>query len=219
MPDRFLVDDSMFVFPEGPDPSVAIYRGPNIGAPPAVSPVPERIAGVVAIVVGDKVTTDDITPAGPYLKYRSNIPRYAQVVFEPLDPGFAARAAQHRDAGLHNVVVAGESYGQGSSREHAAICPAYLGVRAVVAVSIERIAAANLVNFGILPLTFVHADDHVRIVEGDEVEIPEARARLAQGRPLTLIDRTQDIALALRCDLSPRQRRILLAGGILGLSQ
>jgi aconitate hydratase len=216
MPERFLVDDSMFILASGPDPSVDVYRGPNIGDPPAAMPLVEGIAGQVTIKLGDRITTDDITPAGPYLKYRSNIPRYAQVTFERVDPTFARRAAENRDAGVHSLVVAGESYGQGSSREHAAICPMYLGVKAVVARSFERIHTANLINFGILPLCFSDTADYERIEQGDSVEIPDVRACVAQGRPILMIDRTRGIEIPLECDLSERQRRILLAGGLLG---
>jgi len=216
MPDRFLVDDSMFILNQEPDPGADIYRGPNIGDPPAAIPLVERIAGQVAIKVGDKVTTDHITPAGPYLKYRSNIPRYAQVVFERVDPSFAERAAENRDAGIHNLIVAGESYGQGSSREHAAICPMYLGVKAVVAKSFERIHTANLINFGILALTFADAEDYDRVEQGDVIEIPHVRARIERQEPIVLINKTRGIEIPLNYELSERQKRIVLAGGLLG---
>jgi aconitate hydratase len=216
MPAQFLVDDRMFIFPWGPDASVAVYRGPNIGDPPQPQPLVESLSGVVTIVLGDKITTDDITPAGQYLKYRSNIPRYAQAVFERVDPTFAERAARNRDAGLHNVVVAGESYGQGSSREHAAICPMYLGVKAVIAKSYERIHTANLINFGIVPLTFADPEDYRRIEPGDAVQIPGIRAKLERGELLQLIDVTQGIEIPLSYELSPRQRDLLVGGGVLG---
>lgn len=218
MPAQFLLDDSMFIFPPGQGAAreVRIYRGPNIGDSPRAEPLVDRIAGRVTIKVGDKITTDDITPAGQYLKYRSNIPRYSQAVFERLDPTFARRAAGNRDAGKHNLIVAGESYGQGSSREHAAICPAYLGVRAVIAKSFERIHIANLINFGIAPLTFEDAADYDRLDQGDQVEIPDLRTRVEQGLPLLLIDKTSGTQIPLRCPISGHQREILLAGGLLG---
>jgi aconitate hydratase len=215
MPDQFLIDDGMFIFPQGADASVEIERGPNIGDPPRAAPPAEHVVGQVTIKVGDKITTDHITPAGQYLKYRSNIPRYAQVVFERVDATFAARAARNRDAGVHNVIVAGESYGQGSSREHAAICPGYLGVKVVVAKSFERIHTANLVNFGIAPLTFVDDSAYDHIEQGDEVEIPDLRARLQAGEQLTLVNKTKGNQTQLECALSERQRRILLKGGLL----
>jgi aconitate hydratase len=216
MPESFAIDDSMFIFPDGPDPSVEVERGPNIGAPPRAEPPPEQVTGQVALKVGDRITTDHITPAGQYLKLRSNIPRYAQVTFERVDPTFAERAARNRDAGVHNIVVAGESYGQGSSREHAAICPQYLGVVAVLAKSFERIHVDNLANFGLAPLVFDDPSAYDQIDQGDEIAIPDLRDALAAGRALTLIDRTKEVEIPLRCPLSARQRQILLAGGLLG---
>ncbi len=214
VPEHFLVDDSMFIFPSDARPG-EVRRGPNIGPPPANEPLPADIRGTVQLKVGDNITTDHIMPAGARLKYRSNVPKYAEYVFEPIDPTFAARTLQQKSQGRHTVIVAGESYGQGSSREHAALCPMYLGVKAVVAKSIERIHAANLVNFGILPLTFADPADYDLVTQGDEVELPDAAARLERGEPLTLVDETKGVTLTLRYDLSPRQREIMLAGGLL----
>ncbi len=218
MPDHFYIDDSMFIFPEQADPNVEIYRGPNIGAPPHNDPLPEAIRGVVTIKVGDKITTDHIMPAGARLKYRSNVPKYAEFVFEGVDPEFSQRAAANRDRGIHNVIVAGLSYGQGSSREHAALCPMYLGVKAVVAKSFERIHTANLINFGILPLLFADEADYDKLNAGDELVIPEARAKLAQNEPLTLRNVTQNVDIPLVYHLSDRQRNIILAGGMLNFA-
>ncbi len=224
MPERFLVDHGMFIFPGGSPSRDAragevgrgeIERGPNIGPPPANVPLPADIRGAVLLKVGDNITTDHIMPAGARLKYRSNVPKYAEYVFEPVDPGFAARALEAKSRGSHTIIVAGESYGQGSSREHAALCPMYLGVKAVVAKSIERIHAANLVNFGILPLTFADPADYDRVEQGDAVELPEVAERLERGEPLKLVDTTKGADLALRYELSPRQRQIILAGGLL----
>jgi aconitate hydratase len=215
MPRQFPVDDALFLKPPADGSGVAISRGPNIGQPPAGTDLPETIRGVVAIRVGDKITTDHIMPAGARLKYRSNIQAYARYVFEPVDPGFSERAARHRDAGLLNVIVAGESYGQGSSREHAAMCPMYLGVRAVIAKSIERIHAANLINFGILPLRFADPADYDRLQPEDRVVIPDARRALVEGRPLVLRNETRGCDIPLAAAFSERQRQILLAGGLL----
>jgi len=129
-------------------------------------------------------------PAGSRLKYRSNIPKYAEFVFEVIDPQFSKKALENKKAGVHNIVVAGTSYGQGSSREHAAICPMFLGVRAVIAKSFERIHAANLINFGILPLTFSHDADYDSVEAGNELEIAGIAAALASGTELSLMDRT-----------------------------
>jgi aconitate hydratase len=214
MPARFLVDDTLFVFPEDAEPG-EVYRGPNIGTPPVNDVLPDTIAGAVQLKVGDSVTTDHIMPAGARLKYRSNVPKYAEYVFEPVDPGFAGRAKAEKERGRHTVIVAGESYGQGSSREHAALCPMYLGVKAVVAKSVERIHAANLVNFGILPLTFVDAGDYDRLEQGDEVEIPRIRETLDAQAPLVLMDKTKDLEIRLTYNLSRRQKDIIYAGGLL----
>ena len=215
MPDRFSIDDSMFIFPAQADKDVAIYRGPNIGDPPHNDPLPASIVGEITIKVGDKITTDHIMPAGARMKYRSNVPKYAEFVFEHVEPTFSQRAAANRDKGVHNLIVAGESYGQGSSREHAALCPMYLGVKAVIAKSFERIHIANLINFGIVPLTFQNDADYGKIAAGDEVEIPDVRGRLQRGEDLVLVNKTQNVEIPLAYDFSDRQRGILLAGGTL----
>jgi aconitate hydratase len=218
-PSEFWIDDSM-VLPPSKDPlSVKVYRGPNIGDPPVAEPLPETIKGVVAIKVGDKITTDHIMPAGLRLKYRSNIPKYAEFVFEGLDATFSKKAFENKKSGIHNIVIAGASYGQGSSREHAAICPMYLGVKAIVAKSFERIHAANLINFGILPLTFANEVDYDVIGANDKIEIGGIRAALEQGADLSLKDATSGKIISLRYSLSMRQRDVLLAGGLLNYTR
>jgi len=219
LPAEFWIEDSMILPPSKEPQAVTIYRGPNIGAPPAAEPLPETIKGVVAIKVGDKVTTDHIMPAGSRLKYRSNIPKYAEFVFEGLDASFSKKALENKKAGVHNVVIAGASYGQGSSREHAAICPMYLGVRAVIAKSFERIHAANLINFGILPLTFANEADFDAINANDRVEITGIMEALKKGAELALSDKTNGKNVALKYSLSTRQRDILLAGGMLNYTK
>ena len=219
IPSEFWIDDSM-VLPPSKDPlSIKVYRGPNIGDPPVADPIPETIKGVVAIKVGDKITTDHIMPAGSRLKYRSNIPKYAEFVFEGVDAGFSRKAFGNKKAGIHNIVVAGASYGQGSSREHAAICPMYLGIKAVIAKSFERIHAANLINFGILPLTFANEADYDVIGANDEIEIGGVKAALEQGADLSLTDATNGKTATLKYSLSRRQREILLAGGMLNYTK
>jgi aconitate hydratase len=219
MPAEFWIDDSMVLPPSDKPDQVTIERGPNIGAPPAAEPLPDAIKGVVTIKVGDKITTDHIMPAGSRLKYRSNIPKYAEFVFEGVDPQFSKRALENRKRGIHNIVVAGSSYGQGSSREHAAICPMYLGIKAVIARSFERIHAANLINFGILPLTFANEADYDAISGGSEIEISGIKAALAAGSELSLSDRTAKKRIPLKYSLSTRQRDILLAGGMLNYTR
>jgi len=216
-PEAFTIDDSMCLFPSAAERNTKIFRGPNIGEPPSNQAMPEALRGVVTIKVGDKITTDHIMPAGARLKYRSNVPKYAQYVFENVDSTFPKRSLENRDKGIHNVIVAGESYGQGSSREHAAMCPMYLGVKTVVAKSFERIHAANLVNFGILPLLFANPQDYDRIAAGAPVEAPGWRQSLEQCQPVILeIPGQQPVPCTY--NLSERQRKILLAGGLLNFT-
>ena len=219
IPSEFWIDDSM-VLPPSKDPlSIKVYRGPNIGDPPITDPLPEAIKGVVAIKVGDKITTDHIMPAGSRLKYRSNIPKYAEFVFEGVDAAFSRKAFNNKKSGVHNIVIAGASYGQGSSREHAAICPMYLGIKAVIAKSFERIHAANLINFGILPLTFANEADYDVIGANDKIEIGGIKAALEEGADLSLTDATSGKKATLKYSLSMRQRGILLAGGMLNYTR
>jgi len=215
MPTKFLIDDSMFIFPKNADRNVEIVRGPNIGTPPVNDKMPEQIKGIVGIKVGDKITTDHIMPAGARLKYRSNVPKYSEFVFEPIDPAFPKRAMEAKKKGLHTVVVAGESYGQGSSREHAALCPMYLGVKAIIAKSVERIHAANLVNFGIISLSFKNMADYDKIEQGDEIEIPDIKNKLQNNEPVILVNKTKNLQIELGYNLSQRQKDILYAGGLL----
>jgi aconitate hydratase len=215
MPTKFLIDDSMFIFPKNADRNVEIIRGPNIGTPPVNDKMSEQIKGVVGIKVGDKITTDHIMPAGARLKYRSNVPEYSKYVFEPIDKAFPTRALEAKKQGLATIIVAGESYGQGSSREHAALCPMYLGVKAIVAKSVERIHAANLVNFGIVSLSFKNIADYGKIEQGDEIEIPDVKKKLMDNEPVILIDKTKNIKIELGYNLSQRQKEILFAGGLL----
>ena len=208
--DSFIVDDSMFIFPS--DKGEEIKRGPNIGAPPSNIPLTDVISGSCWIKVGDKITTDHIMPAGQYLKYRSNIPRYSQVVFLPCDSDFASRAAALRDKGEGGFIVAGNSYGQGSSREHAAICLMYLGVKAVVAVSIERIHQANLCNFGILPLLFDNKEDYDKIEMGDKLKLESTFSSLEKGK-FILKDETKGVEIPLTLFATDVQKKTLLKGG------
>jgi aconitate hydratase len=217
MPQKLLINDSLVIWPEKKKSLVEIYRGPNIGPPPKNSPLPETIQTQVTIKVGDKITTDHIIPAGARMKYRSNIPKYSEFVFENVDASFARRAKAVKDTGRYNIIVAGLSYGQGSSREHAAICPMYLGVRAIIAKSFERIHAANLINFGILPLTFLSENDYTKIEQQDELEITDARKIIAAGGNLPVRNKTRDYSFSVSCSLSARQKEIILAGGTLNI--
>ncbi|MBN1235941.1 MAG: aconitate hydratase [Methanotrichaceae archaeon] len=216
MPEHFEIDDSMIIppLPASQRTEIQICRGPNIGEPPVNGPMPEDISGQVTIRVEDLVTTDHIMPAGSRLKYRSNVPKYSEFVFEPLDKEFSSRASALQAQGIHNLIVAGQSYGQGSSREHAALCPMYLGVKGVIAKSIERIHAANLVNFGIVPFTFAQESDWNSLPEKTEVRIPGIRKALETGED-NITAYARDKQISLKMSLSKRQRAILLAGGLL----
>ena len=217
-PTAFLIDDSMFLFRETAGkgvPATEIVRGPNIGKVPSGEPMAKTLKGVAVIKVGDKITTDHIMPAGARLKYRSNIPQYAKYVFEHVDATFHATATANRDAGLANVIIAGESYGQGSSREHAAMCPMYLGVKALIAKSAERIHLANLINFGIVPFIFVKPSDYDTIQKGDRLTIPDVRQAVTGTGKATVINETQGTSFEVVATLSERQKTILLHGGLL----
>ena len=222
-PDAFQIDDSMMIQPPADGAGVEIIRKPTIGNPPLNTPLPEALDGEIVIKTQDKTSTDDIMPAGVHLKHRSNIPEYAKVVFErftePGKPSFAQRAAAVRDAGRHGVILGRDSYGQGSSREHAAICPMYLGVKMVIAMAIERIHAANLVNFGIVPLTFVNKEDYDKIDQGDRITVAGLRDAIMTDTVTAKVikqDGTSfDIQLAVK--LSAEDRKIILAGGRLNM--
>lgn len=207
--DNFIVDDSMFIFPSG---KCEIKRGPNIGEPPHSPSLTSTLSGTLILKVGDKITTDHIMPAGQYLKYRSNIKKYSEFVFLPLDPTFSTRALEEKNKGRANFIVASLSYGQGSSREHAAICPMYLGVRAVIAVSIERIHQANLCNFGILPLLFKNKEDYAKLDQGDELELSDTLSCIDKGE-FILKDKTKNIEIPLTLFATELQKDMLKKGG------
>jgi aconitate hydratase len=214
---RLVINDSMILAPAADPKAIEVFRGPNLVGPPPMDTLPDRLAGPVAIQVGDKITTDHIMPAGALTVYRSNVPKYAQYVFHRVDADFASRCLKTRDAGKANFIVAGSSYGQGSSREHAALCPRFLGVRAVLAKNIERIHQDNLINFGILPLVFASCDDAAGIRQGDDLELDGLRAAVTEGGTVTVRNATRGLTIQMRLDVSDRQRRILLAGGVLNL--
>jgi aconitate hydratase len=210
-PQQYYIDDSMFV-----KPSYAgeIFHGPNIKPPPRNTQVPDHLRAIVTVKLGDKITTDHIIPAGSVSRYRSNIPKSSEFVFTNIDPDFLPKCKQARAQGLAAIIVAGTSYGQGSSREHAALCPMHLGVRAVIAKSIERIHMANLVNFGIVPLMFKNSEDFEKIQSNDELEISNFQNVLRQFE-FVVINRTQQGRFSVYHSLTPRQTEILLSGGLI----
>jgi aconitate hydratase len=219
MPEKFTIDDSL-IYPPSSDPgSVKVYRGPNIGDPPSNVPLPDSLSGEAALKVGDKITTDHIMPAGSRLKYRSNVPKYSTFVFEPVDATFAERCLENKEKGIHNFVIGGLSYGQGSSREHAALCPMYLGVKVVIAKSLERIHTANLINFGILPLQFSDESVYDKIAQGDTLEFPKIKMLLLNNEPIVVSNKTKGFDFELTHSLSERQRDIIFAGGLLNYTK
>ena len=219
LPKKFSIDDTMIIRPDKKKKDVEVIRGPNIGILPRSPELSDTIHGPVTIKVGDKITTDHIIPAGARMKYRSNIPKYSEFVFENVDATFAKRAMSIRQDGKQNIIVAGHSYGQGSSREHAALCPMYLGVRVVIAKSFERIHTANLINFGIIPLTFCSESDYDIIEMEDLLEITETKETIAGDGKFLMRNKTKGTAFYVTCDLSERQKQIILAGGALNINK
>jgi aconitate hydratase len=212
-PEHYVIDDSSIIFPlpAGEASRVEIVTGPNIIPFPDFDQLPEELAAEVIIVVGDNISTDTIMPAGnKVLPLRSNIPAISQFVFEQLDPDFPRRAVEKGNG----AVIAGENYGQGSSREHAALAPRYLGIRAKIAKSFARIHKANLVNFGILPLTFKHPADYELVRQGDALRFANLRQLISSGAteiPVEIGGRK----IVTLLEVSDRQRQELLAGGTL----
>ena len=210
-PGKYLVDEGSFIFPSDELRHTEIVRGPNIKPFPELEPLPENLAAEVAIKVGDNISTDGIMPAGSeILPLRSNIEAISEYVFHLVDPEFVNRIKT-----MHNaVVIGGDNYGQGSSREHAALAPRYLGVRVKIAKSFARIHKANLCNFGIVPLTFKDPKDYETIQLGDQMTFPEIRRHLEAGDTEipALIGGRRIITLL---EVSTRERQHLLAGGTL----
>jgi len=211
-PTQYVTNDNMILAPsESPD-TVEIIRGPNIKPLPEFEPLPDTLRGRVLIKVADNITTDHIMPAGAHvLPLRSNIPAISDYVFWRVDPDFVQRAKEHAGG----FIVAGGNYGQGSSREHAALSPRYLGIQAVLAKSFSRIHHANLINMGILPLTFNDEEDHETTVQGDRWEIRDIHAALEARQNLTVRNLSQDRAFEVGYDLTERHVTMLLAGGLL----
>jgi aconitate hydratase len=211
IPSSFVVDDSMLIFPKLSGAGLSVRRGPNIAALPRFEPAEGKVEGQVLLAMGDNITTDHILPAGSkIMSLRSNLPAISEYCFAAVDPSFADRA---RKAG-GGILVGGENYGQGSSREHAALSPRFLGVKAVIVKSYARIHRQNLVNAGILPLVFDNPEDYGRIAQGDRLEIQDVLAGLAEDR-FVVANRTKGFSFVARHGLSARQVDILKAGGAL----
>jgi aconitate hydratase len=213
LPPRFADSTVGFIQPDGQGD---VVRGPNIKAVPLGEPVAETLEAPVLLKLGDKVSTDDISPAGAaVLVFRSNIPAIAEFTFKYVDPGFVARA---RAAG-RSIVVGGETYGQGSSRETAVTAPMHLGLRAVIAKSFARIHRANLINWGVVPLTFDDPTAYDGIEPDDRLRLESLRASLAAGERVRIVNTRSGFSFTATCAMTPRERAILLAGGLLALTK
>ncbi|AAC07617.1 aconitate hydratase [Aquifex aeolicus] len=216
MPEKFPYGDEAFIppLPKEEREKVEIYRGPNIKPLPEFEPLPETIEGEVALIVEDNITTDHIMPAGAkILPLRSNIYAISEYVYHYVDPEFVPRMKKLKEKGKAGIIIGGENYGQGSSREHAALAPRFLGVRAVIAKSFARIHHANLVNFGVVPLEFKNKEDYDKFSLGDEIEIPNLIERLKKGEDILVINKTTGEEILCTYNLTPVQKEILIAGG------
>ena len=213
-PDHPIINRDMFVppLPREAALQVALEKGPNIASLPTFEPLPDLIEVPVLLKVADDISTDEIMPAGTrVLPFRSNIPKIAEFAFDIVDPSYAARA---RQAGRH-IVVGGSNYGQGSSREHAALGPQFLGLRAVLAKGFARIHSQNLINFGVLPLTFIDPGDYDDVQQGDVLRLAGVRRALAEGDELMVENVTRRQKIRVRHFMTPRQVQILLRGGLI----
>ena len=217
MPEKFTINDSAVLPPLSEDEAATaeVLRGPNIKEFPKGAPFVDTLAAPMVLKVGDNITTDHIMPAGAkILPYRSNIPYMSRFCFEVCDPSFSGRAK----AAGNSIVVGGSNYGQGSSREHAALVPMYLGVRCVIAKSFARIHIANLINAGILPLTFENPADYDDLEQDNTLRLTGIKAGMVSGR-ITVTDTTSGKVFTALCDLTQRQQAILLAGGLLNYTK
>ena len=215
LPEKYLIDDSAVLAPVSPEDAAdyTVLRGPNIKEFPQSRPFTESLSGQVVLKVGDNITTDHIMPAGAkILPYRSNIPYLSKFCFEVCDSTFAERAKKVENG----IIIGGSNYGQGSSREHAALVPMYLGVRCVIAKSFARIHVANLINAGILPLTFADPNDYDAINQDDAIVIEDISAGMENG---ILKMKCGNKTIPLICELSSRQQKILLSGGLLNYTK
>jgi aconitate hydratase len=215
-PEMIRINTRMLLPPADRGISVDLEKGPNIKPLPSFEPLPDNIRGPVLLKVNDDISTDEIMPAGSrVLPFRSNIPELSKFVFAPVDESFYERAMANQQQAFY--LVGGNNYGQGSSREHAALAPRYLGLKAVIAKSFARIHQQNLANFGILPLTFIDPDDYDRIGQGDVLEIDHALEALRQGQPITIRNTSRNTSFVAEHGLSARQIEAVLEGGLINV--
>ncbi|MBZ4681149.1 aconitate hydratase [Thermodesulfobacterium sp.] len=222
LPEKFIINDTLLIppLPEDEAKKVEIIRGPNIAPLPPFDPLPETLEGIFVLKVGDNITTDHIMPAGAQiLPLRSNLPAISQFVYKNVDPDFAKKSLELKEKGLAVGIVGGENYGQGSSREHAALAPRYLGVRVKLARSFARIHRSNLINFGILPLTFENPADYEKISQGDSFIIENIRNLIEKGeKRVKIIIKGKGEVWAL-AELTERERECILKGSLLNLAK
>jgi aconitate hydratase len=215
-PQSIRLNTEMLLAPAPEDASYQLEKGPNIKPLPTLEPLPEQLEGPVLLKVADDISTDGIMPAGAkVLPFRSNIPELSKFVFSQIDPTYYERAMASREQG--SFVVGGANYGQGSSREHAALCPRYLGLQVVLAKSFARIHLQNLSNFGILPLTFVNPDDWDQIAQGDVLSISDVRNAICHGNRVKVINLTRNVTYETEHAMTPRQVEMVLAGSLINL--
>ncbi len=216
LPASLSVDDNMIVppLPEAEVEKVEIVRGPNIAPLPKNSQLPDRLVGKVLLKLGDNISTDDIQPAGKWLDFRSNVPEYSKATFSPIEEKFHEKAAALRDSGAHGFIIGGSNYGQGSSREHAGLCPMFLGIKAVIVKSFARIHLANLINFGIVPLIFANEEDYERVNQDDKVSLDISGI---EADTLTLYNETRKLDIPIKPAFGSTDISTLKAGGALNL--
>lgn len=218
LPELFTINDNMIVPPvaESEMDSVEVLRGPNIKPFPVSEPMADEITAKCSLKVGDNITTDHIMPAGAkILPLRSNIPKISEYCFAVCDEKFHDRALELKKS----IIVGGSNYGQGSSREHAALAPLYLGVKAVIVKSFARIHMANLINAGIIPMTFQNEADYDRIDQMDELSMTDVIAQIQNGDTVTVTNVTKGFDFTVKVDLSDRQKDMLIAGGLLNYTK
>jgi aconitate hydratase len=206
----------MLVLPVKEGEKVELEKGPNIAPLPQFEPLPDSLEGPVLLKLGDNISTDEIMPAGEQvLPYRSNIPAISKFVFARIDETYHDRAMEYARSG--SLIVAGRNYGQGSSREHAAIAPRYLGLKAVIARSFARIHWQNLVNFGILPLTLIDPADWKKINQNDVLVLPNVRDAIHRGNQVNVINKAKGESYATQHAMTDRQVEMVLAGSLINL--
>ena len=215
-PKKVVLDTDMLMAPAPKNKKVELIKGTNIKPLPNFEPLPNKIQGPVLLKVGDNISTDEIMPAGAkVLPFRSNIPEISKFVYIQLDESYYDRAMKCQKTG--HIIVGGSNYGQGSSREHAALAPLYLGLKAVIVKSYARIHRQNLINFGILPFTFVNEEDYSHIDQGDELVFESLHKHLQHNKKISVLNKTKNKKYELEHGMTERQIEIVFAGGIIAL--